>query len=564
MNICLRLFLSLSFMLVAYGGYAQQQQDDDAQTSIFNIEGNSTFNSYYYQDPFSSNLDFEPIISDDALDPDTYILGTNDVITIDIDASQKLLFRALFINSQGDVVMPILGSINLSGKSISEAQQIVNDKALEVFKNPSVKITLEQPKPLVFYIQGNVSSPGRHVAAPFSRVDRAIYNAVTGNTNTPPENPIELLNANDLSLRNITIKHQDGTITKADVVAYFKAGKIEMNPVIRNGDQIKIEQISRTSPTVSISGAVQNAIELEYSEGDTPQLLLDIAGEFTPDADTSKLLVFRNTPNNTERIEVPKSEWNSFEVQPNDRLIVSQNNDKPNNTSAWVYGEVDTPGNFPVVVGRTTALDLLNISGGLTERALPAAAYLVRAGSIENEIPNKFNTNSMKRTSNQIAQGFEYLELETGISRNRVFIDLTDEEQLSEVKIYNGDRMYVPRNEETVFVFGQVNNPGYYPFNSKETSAHDYVNRAGGFALSADAERIFVIKAGNNTWYRPEQTTIKSGDRIFVDRIPFDELNAMRNYEVQKEQIKNTRIQLILTGITTITGIITTYVAITR
>jgi protein involved in polysaccharide export with SLBB domain len=186
----------------------------------------------------------------------------------------------------------------------------------------------------------------------------------------------------------------------------------------------------------------------------------------------------------------------------------------------------------------------------------------VRAGRIENEAPNKLNPKIISRTSDQIQQEMEYLELESQVSRDKVFINLNDTEQLKGVKLFDGDRIFVPRDENTIFVFGQVNNPGYYPAASATSDTYDYIDHAGGFSLAANKERIFIIKAGSNTWYRPDETELASGDRIFVDRIPYDELNAQRTYETQRDQLKNSRIQLIMTGITTITGIITTYVAI--
>jgi protein involved in polysaccharide export with SLBB domain len=106
-----------------------------------------------------------------------------------------------------------------------------------------------------------------------------------------------------------------------------------------------------------------------------------------------------------------------------------------------------------------------------------------------------------------------------------------------------------------------VNNPGYFPF-IENTNTNNYINRAGGFALSADRDRVFIIKAGNATMYRPGETELESGDRIFIDRQPIEELNALRTYEIQQQQVKNTRTQLILAAISTITGIITTYVAV--
>jgi hypothetical protein len=83
-------------------------------------------------------------------------------------------------------------------------------------------------------------------------------------------------------------------------------------------------------------------------------------------------------------------------------------------------------------------------------------------------------------------------------------------------------------------------------------------------SLAAAPERIFVIKAGSRVWLSPNETTLESGDMIFVDREPFDELNAFRSYELQKQSIRQGNIQIILATVSTITAIITTYVAITR
>lgn len=537
--------------------------------SSFNLNFSSFSDGYYYQDALSATLGNQLFTSDGEIDINNYVLGPNDLITVSLQGAENIVLRALLVNPQGDVVLPMLGAVNVAGQTISEAQKTINDSAKSVFSAPNAHISLERPRPLVVQVSGNVEYPGKHHVPPFSRVDAAIYGAIfevnrSGNISNMREETgtVELLEAGPLALRNITIEHRDGTKDTADLVAYFKAGDLEKNPMVEYGDRITIRRLTNESPRVSISGAVMEGNEFEYSSTDTPELLLEIAGGFKPEADTSKIFVFRNENGTQQKIEVPRSDWSSFDILPNDRLIVPTNRDLNASASAWVHGEVITPGNYPIKNGQTTALELLTLSGDLTDRALPSAAYLMRAGSSENEIPNEFNTDVLKRTSDQLVQGFEYLDLETNLSQNKVFVDVTDDEQLAGVKIYDGDRLYVPRDEQTVFVFGQVNNPGYYPYTKTDQNVSDYINRAGGFALSANKERTFIIKAGSGTWFHPNETELESGDRIFVDRVPYDELNAQRTFEVQKEQIKNTRIQLIMTGISTITGIITTYVAI--
>lgn len=560
-------FLFIAFLISSTVDLKAQQSGQ----SGFTFEFNSSMDGYYYQDALSGSLGNQLFYTDEIIDVHSYELGPGDLITVGLQGSQNVVLRALLVNPQGDIIIPMLGSVNVANQTIIDAQQTINEKAGSIFKNPEAIITLERPRPLTIFVDGNVPYPGKHIVPAFARVDVAIYGSInkvaqpTSVSNVrAADNTIDLLGNEAYSFRNITVTHQDGKKETADLVAYFRAGNRDKNPIVRSGDQIHITRLNSESPRVSISGAVKEGLELEYSPSDSPELLIDIAGGYEQDADTTKILLFRNTNGNTEQIEVSKSDWSSLQIKPNDRLIVPVNREISSSASAWISGEVITPGNFPIRNGSTTALELLNLSGDLTEDALPSAAFLIRAGGHENEIPNKFNSDLMKRTSDQVAQGFEYLDLETKLSQNKVFINLTDDEQLDGVKIYDGDRLFVPRDEETVFVFGQINNPGYYPYLENNESVYDYIDRAGGFALAANKERIFIIKAGSGTWYRPDETTLESGDRVFIDRNPYDELNAQRTYEVQREQLKNTRIQLIMTGITTITGIITTYVAITR
>jgi protein involved in polysaccharide export with SLBB domain len=583
MNIIKRSFpiLLIFFLLfsITERASAQENRTNQESNSQFNFNFNSVLDGYYYQDALSALLGSQSFSFFEDIDINKYRLGPSDLITVTIQGSQTVVLRALLVNPQGDIVVPMLGSVRVADQTIAEAQETINKASSRVFKNPETTITLEQAKPLSIHVNGGVPNPGKQILAPFSRVDAAIFGSVyeiqqtenndennqsSPRTLLPITNTIKLLDAGNLSLRNIKIIHKDGSTSKADLYAYFKAGKLSYNPVVQNGDQIIVDKLSRDSQRIGISGAVKIEYNLEYSNTDTPSLLLEMAGGYKPEADTTKLLVFRHENGETKRIEVIRNEWEDFELLPNDRVIVPTNRTSNSSAAAWVYGEVGNPGSYPIRNGETSALELLEFSGKLTNNALPSAAYLNRGGSLENEIPNKFNTDVLKRTSNQLEQGFQYLDLETRLSQDKVFVDLTDEEQLSKVKIYNGDRLYVPRNEKTIFVFGQVNNPGYYPYTDPSQNARGYIDRAGGFALSANSDRIFIIKAGSGTWYKPSETGLESGDRIFVDRIPYDELNAQRSFEVQKEQIKNTRIQLIMTAITTITGIITTYVAITR
>lgn len=567
-------FRHLSFLIFLSGFFALSATKVIAQneraTSGINIDLESSVEGIFYQDPFSTIAPQNLMSLENLLDLESYVLGPGDFLSVSIDAVKPILLRGLIINPEGKIVSPLLGQIYLQGSTLAEALVIVKEKVANVLVDASVEISLESPRSISIFVNGDVPYAGKHTALPFSRLDQAIYPALKAVEIDPVTKlPVllrstsDILNSGDYSFRNIKIIKASGDTTIADLHAFYKAGSIIDNPVLQDGDRIQIDKLTNDSQKISISGAVVNSLELEYNALDTPQKLIDLAGGLRDNANKEYLLVYRANENRINKIEVPNSEWNTLELYPNDRLVLARTSGYNINSVAHIFGEVNLPGTFPIYSGETSAFDLIELANGLTSNSLRSAAYLIRGSKIENQVRNEFNLESLKRTSDQLSQGFEYLDLETKNSQNRVFLNLDNEDELKTIMLFNGDHLYVPVDEQTIFVFGQVNTPGFYPF-SEVSSVSNYIDRAGGFALSADMERIFILKAGSNTWHKPSQTTLESGDKIFVDRVPYDELNSLRNYEVQKQQIRNTRIQLIMTGITTITGIITTYVAIRR
>lgn len=551
-------FISLSDISVI-----AQTRDGSTTQNGFNLELSDQLGGIYYQDPLGIQLSSRLLPFEGTIDTDSYELGPNDLISITINSAKPVFLRMLVVNPQGEVMLPLVGLVKVGGLTITAAEEYIKEVSSNSFKNHTVNLTIENPRPVIIHITGGVPYPGKYIVPAQSRVDQAIFSSITsGNRDISKSvvNSSDFLKNNNFSFRKILIE-RNGKMFTADLIDFFRNGNFESNPHVKTGDLIRISKLDPEAPKISISGAVLEDAEIEFLEGDTPERLLRIGGGFEDGADQSKLFVFRKSGDSVDRLEILFNDWSSFKLEPNDRVVAVFNNDIDASASAWVHGEVEIPGNFPITSGKTTALELLGYAGNLTSMALPKAAYLMRRGGWRNEIPNKFNADLMKRTSDQVVQGLEYFDVETQLSRNRVFIDLNNQAQLQNLQIFDGDRLYVPRDEQTVFVFGQINNPGYYPFEQNKT-VNQYISDAGGFSFSADQDRIFVIKAGNATWFSPKETNLESGDRIFIDRNPVEELNALRAFEIQKQQLKNQRTQLIMTGITTITGIITTYVAI--
>lgn len=538
----------------------------------------------------------------DYFDRSSYVLGPQDVVNINITGPVALYAQALVVNSSGYLYIPYGGNVEVAGLTINEAAQAVESAVSEELVDFDLSFHVQKPRPVQIQVIGDVPNPGRMLLPAGTRLDAAISRALSepnrgGNTRpmigseyydsiTPAFNYSFRANSevvlpdssrlnssasfsNRFSLRNIDIRHKWlNDSTDGDLITYFKTGSRDANPFLYDGDQIYVSKLSERSPRISISGAVDSPNEYEYRSDDTIESLLNIAGGYTNGADTTRVILYRNSGGETvsETISLNNQDALEQHLQENDRVIVPYINSSRRNASAWVYGEAEIPGNFPIVSDETTLAELIELAGGFTDQALTNGAYMIRANMSDRGVQSAttLSTAQLMRTSDQVLQGFEYLEMERDLnSDQRMFVNLENELSMSNIRITDGDRVYIPKDYRNIILYGQLNNPGNYPFNSSHT-VRNYLEKAGGLSIAADPERIFVIKAGSRAWKQPGETNLESGDMIFVDRTPFDELNSQREYEIQLSNAKRNNAQLVLTAISTVAAAITTYVAITR
>jgi protein involved in polysaccharide export with SLBB domain len=64
--------------------------------------------------------------------------------------------------------------------------------------------------------------------------------------------------------------------------------------------------------------------------------------------------------------------------------------------------------------------------------------------------------------------------------------------------LFDGDSIIVPKNPNTINVFGEVLNPISFEF-SKNISVNSAIDNAGGFQQYADKRRVYIITANGIT-----------------------------------------------------------------
>ncbi len=617
-----RIFKATQLLLVLMSVTASQifAQTDRRQSQLQGAMGQSSelnlggaLGSFYFMDQLGLTLGMSAFPVNHAINPDTYILGPGDLVAITLEGDTNGSFRGLMVTPQGEVIIPNVGMFKVDGLHLSQAEEEITSLIEDNFRNTKARILVERPRMVQVHIAGEVPFPGSQLVPSQTRLDQAIYPSLfsmgpdqirlaagANNIIPPAVYPTGFVTGSDYNLRNIEILHLDGSRTVADLVAYFRAGDLENNPPVRFGDVIQVSKKQIYGNKISISGAVKKPAQLDFKEGDSVANLINIGGGFTDDAVTAEVTVYRRNGSTIDTFTVSPDDTTPLE--PNDRVVVDFDRSIRTHQAAWVHGQAVSPGNYPIEKGVTTVYDLLSLAGGLTDDALPHAAYLIRkqpnhrlfdgtspdlppvdrvalGDSLGISVPSgvmpryfesrstldlpSFDPKRIFRTSDQFKEGYEYLNLESTLNRNQIYLDLSDEEQLKRIVVFNSDEIFIPKDDNLVFLLGQINRPGYYTFESG-MGAYDYVAKAGGYSLAADDERVFVIKAGTNSWYLPSETTVQSGDIIFVDRQPLDDLTSARMHEIQRAQIRNTNIQLVVGSITALSSLITAYIALTR
>jgi protein involved in polysaccharide export with SLBB domain len=232
-----------------------------------------------------------------------------------------------------------------------------------------------------------------------------------------------------------------------------------------------------------------------------------------------------------------------FEVVSRDQVFVLP--EESDEGFVYIEGRVRFPGTYPIEQGVTTVRDVVRMAGGLQDDALKRGAYLVRAsdddqlrlrqlaetrqigrpGSVPVAPPAALittpsgiltpNEEALRtlRLSNLDFLNRNYLAQELAL-RSRMPVDLDGDLSLT---LADGDRLHVPRDNNYVFVFGQVVRPGFVPYREGARAA-DYVAGAGGPGL--DAHLIYLIEAGTLRFREGSIEAVRSGDMVFVSRSP--------------------------------------------
>ncbi len=512
----------------------------------------------------------EGIALEGPVDAATYRVGPGDVLTVMIGGAFGQTLQAE-VSAEGKLTLAELGTLRVAGKTLEAVRDTVRRFLQPHFARVPIDVVLSRPRSFYVHITGAVPNPGRVRTAAVARVSDIVEQAFEpspdasnkATTKTPVLRTYRAEASKDFmpALRNVLLHRADGTTLRLDLLRYYTTGSLAHNPYLLDGDVIEIPAFHVQRDAVTVQGPIPYPGTYDVRPDDTVLDLLTVAAgpeglrylkevrlihrPIAPDDDIVVQLIALDT-----LLQHPER---APSLRAGDRLIVTS----AETATAAAYGFVRYPGTYPITHGKTTVRELIEMAGGLLPEANPRAAYIERTRS--------FYFKGTAQATDLDFFGRFYLQ--QSLQANRIVVNVVDilEGKAPDLPLYDGDRVVIPRDEQTVFVTGHVARPGYVPYSPGEP-ARFYIARAGG--LGPGARAIYVFDAGTGQVRQGPEAPVYSGDTIFVDRQPVADTpevaQLVLNDQISRRQHRILTVQTILTGISTIVGIVTAYAAITR
>jgi len=558
--------------------YSSAQTKDS--TEIF---GHNIFNT--------KNLTFNPNVNIPT--PIDYRLGPGDEVIIDIWGASQTSVRQT-ISPEGSIMVDRLGPIFLNGMTVKDANDYVQRKFTDIYAGidaggaSQIKLTLGQIRTIQVNVMGEVMIPGTYSISSLSSVFHALYSA--GGVNDIGSLRTVKLFRNNKLLRTLDIykylmdgkMNDDIRMTDGDAVIvppYISLVRISGNvkrPMIYEltgnetiadllrysggftGDaytkKVNIVRITGgesqvfTIPeedfrnfvlndkdivTVGAGlGIFENRVEIKgavfrsgyYEIGkniNTVKELIAAAEGTRGDAFLNRAVLTREKDDYTTEIisldirDLLYGNGNDIVLRKNDILYIPSISELKEIGDVMIHGEVARPGEYKYS-DNTTLEDLIVQAGGLLE-----SASTVRVDVARRIIDPKSIT--VNRTLSDIYS----FGIKDGL--------IVDGEKGFILKPY--DQVYVRRSpgyreQQNVYLEGELLFPGTYALNKKTERISDIVKRAGSLTPDAYQQGARLVRERTREDIFRSEMALKMASQNTKDSISVNSLELGDNYNV--------------------------------
>jgi len=384
-------------------------------------------------------------------------------------------------------------------------------------------------------IGGYFITTGTFPASPAERVDQFItrtYNYALKSREIDKDAVEKILK---FSKRNITLKRISGEAVIIDLEKFRITGDFKFNPYLRNDDVLIIPPANIKVDFISIYGAVNVPQVMQFIEGDKLSDAILLAQGINPAYEnvTTAIISRLSTDGNTEE-QISVNISDDPPLKRGDRIKIAAEEIQKKDYKVYVDGEVNYPGDIPITKNNTTLRDVFIKCGGTKQNADLNRAEIIRGSNVFRstlftEEFEYFLMQRMSKISKEDSLSFA-VDNKLRFSRGNATINFNNVMEEGSVDgnfiVKDGDYIFIPEKLELVYIFGQVNSPGYVAFQEEKDFSY-YIQKAGGVGLTAKKE-IYLIKGKTRSWIQCRKDTeigIEPGDYIWVPKKPIHDFN---------------------------------------
>ena len=403
----------------------------------------------------NKNIKFEPNIK--IATPVNYIVGPEDQLVINVYGKSVTNWK-LDVSSDGNINLPGVGILNVSGKTIEQATQAIKSRLsannYAVGKGTSVQVSLGNIRSIKVIMVGQVVRPGTYTLPSLATVFNALYAAGGPNDNG--------------SFRQIAVIRNNRVIRHLDIYDFLTKGDQKDNIGLQDQDII---QIPTYRTRVELSGEVKIPGLFEALPGESLQDMLRFAGGFTDQGYTARIKVIQVSDQQRRLTDVIEADYKSYIPLHGDKYVIERILERYENR-VTITGAVFRPGEYELQKGLTVSQLIANASG-LKEDAFSGRGTITRLQSDNNKELIPFSVKDI-------------------LNKTIADIPLEREDSVSIVSIFD------LRDKYKVIIKGEVRKAGTFAYADSMT-VEDLIIKAGGFSEGASPKRIEVARRVNNS-----------------------------------------------------------------
>ncbi len=341
------------------------------------------------------------------------------------------------------------------------------------------------------------------------------------------------------------------------------AGDANNDLKLRDLDSLHIYSIKdiEWGRIVYVEGEVKRPGVFDLYEGMTVEDLIFLAGSFKRSAFRFGAEIARI--DSSGRVEIIYVNLRNLAdrkilLQEDDQLFIRRIPDWRENRTVKIEGEVTYPGEYAIMRKGETLYNLLERSGGFTDKAFPKGLIFERH-SIEENLRRLGVDKMIERSKRVVEDSLGNVRYEGMIEydpagMSRIVIDMelimNTAGAVGDIVLEPNDKIYVPSVPSGVSVMGAVGSNGTIQFMPNK-KVRDYIKRAGNFTRWADKNEVRLMRASGEVY---------SGGSALGKKVELGDLVVVPT----KVEKKSNWFRNLTTAASAITGIVTTAILISK